>query len=63
VRICIRIVKGGSVMETGKRRRQTNWPGIGLRGLLLLPLLVGALLGATQALVLLCVLAFILLPL
>ncbi len=63
MRMHFRIVKGGSVMEARKRRRQTNWPGIALRGLLLLPLLVGALLGVTQALVLLCVLALILLPL
>ena len=39
-----------------------NWWGVGLRGIVLLPLAVGALVGVTQALILLCVLALVLMP-
>jgi hypothetical protein len=50
-------------MEGQKPRQQMHWWGVSLRGIILLPLAVGALLGVTQALILLCVLLFLLLPL
>jgi hypothetical protein len=53
----------GKVMEESMRRQMRNWRDVGLRGVILLPLVVGALLGITQALILLCVAAFLLLSL
>ena len=50
-------------MNGEKPQRRMNWRDAGLRGIIMLPLVVGALLGVTQALVLLCVLMFLLLPL
>lgn len=58
-----RFVEGGITMEGQQPAQQMGWRGVGLRGIILLPLVLGALLGVTQALVLLCVLAFLLLPL
>jgi hypothetical protein len=55
--------KGGIAMERQKPGQQMHWRGVGLRGIILLPLVIGALLGVTQALFLLCVLMFLLLPL
>jgi hypothetical protein len=49
-------------MEGQNPGRQMHWWGIGLRGVILLPCVIGALLGVTQALVLLCVLLLLLLP-
>ena len=53
----------GKIMEEPTQRQKRNWRAVGLRGVILLPLVVGAFLGITQALILLCVLAFLLLPL
>jgi len=53
----------GNIMEELTQRQKRNWRAVGLRGVILLPLAVGALLGITQALILLFVLAFLLLPL
>jgi hypothetical protein len=63
MRIPVRSGKGGIVMNMQKADRQIHWRGIGLRGMILLPFAVGALLGVTQAVILLFVLAFLLLPL
>jgi hypothetical protein len=57
------IGKGGSAMDGQTARKPMNWRDVTLRGVILLPFAVGALLGITQALILLCVLAFLLLPL
>lgn len=50
-------------MDRGKMYRHRDWRGIGMKGMILLPLALGALLGVTQALILLCVVAFIFAPL
>jgi hypothetical protein len=50
-------------MNRGTVGQQMDWRGVGLRGIVLLPLAVGTLLGVTQALILLCVLALVLIPL
>lgn len=50
-------------MEGREPGQPMHWRGIWLRGIILLPVVMGALLGVTQALILLCVLAFLLLPL
>lgn len=44
-------------------KRQIRWRDVGLRGVVLVPLAVGALCGVTQLLILFCVLAFLMLPL
>jgi hypothetical protein len=43
--------------------QRTRLRDIGLRGVVLVPLAVGALCGVTQLLILFCVLAFLMLPL
>jgi hypothetical protein len=53
----------GRAMNRGTVGQQMDWRGVGLRGIVLLPLAVGTLLGVTQALILLCVLALVLIPL
>jgi hypothetical protein len=50
-------------MNGEQSRRRVAWRDVGLRGVVLVPLAVGALCGVTQLLVLFCVLAFLLLPL
>ncbi len=50
-------------MDERKANQEMRWRDAGLRGIILLPLAVGALLGVTQAVILFCVLAFLLLPL